>query len=70
MKMKTLHESISEEKILLMLVFKEWDEAGIVGQIIEIFINSSIPQELVTWPHLGCARKVILGLRSLFGTPA
>jgi hypothetical protein len=72
MKVKTLHKSISEEEILVTLIFEEWDEASIVRQIIKIIVNSRLPQELVTrpftQPHLGCTRKVILGLRSLFRT--
>ena len=73
MKMKALHESISEEKILFTLIFEERDKAGIVRQVIEVIENSRIPQERVTWPftrpHLGRMRNVVLGLRSLFRTP-
>jgi len=74
MKMKALHESISEEKILVTLIFEERDNAGIVRQIIEIIKNPHIPQERVAWPfarpHLGHTRKMILGLRSLLRVPA
>jgi hypothetical protein len=70
MKVKTLHESISEEEILVTLIFEERDEAGVGRQIIKVIVNSRIPQECVTWPHLGRARKVVLGLRSLFRTLA
>jgi hypothetical protein len=74
MKVKTLHESISEEEILFTLIFEELDEAGVVRQIVKVIVNSRIPQERVTWPftrlHLGRVRKVVLGLRSLFRTPA
>ena len=74
MKMKALHESISEEKILVTLIFEEQDNAGIVRQMIEIVENPRIPQERVSWPfarpHLGRTRKMILGLRSLLGVPS
>jgi hypothetical protein len=59
---------------LFTLIFEERDEAGVVRQIIKVIVNSRIPQERVTWPftrpHLGHARKVVLGLRSLFRTLA
>ena len=70
MKVKMLHENISEEEILFALVTEEVDEACILSQIIKVLIYIGWSQELITrpfaWPNFRSAREIIFGLLILF----
>ena len=70
MKVKILHEKISEEEILFALVAEEVNEAYILSQIIKVLINPGRSQELITrpfaWPNLRSVREIIFGLLILF----
>ena len=70
MKVKILHENISEEKILLTLVVVEVDEACILSQIIKVLINPGCSQELITRPftrpNLRIVRENKFGLLIFF----
>ena len=70
MKVKNLHENISEEEILFVLVAEEVVEACILSQIIKVIINPDGSQELITrpfaQPNFRSAREIIFGLLILF----
>ena len=70
MEMKILHENISEEEILFVLVVEGVGEACILSQVMKVIINSGGSQELITrpfaWPNLRGVRKIIFGLFILF----
>ena len=65
MKVKILHENISEEEILFTLVAEEVDEACILSLIIIVIINPGCSQEIITRPftrpNLRGAREIIFG---------
>ena len=69
MKIKKLHENISEEEILFALVAEEVDKACILSQIIKVLINPGCFQELITRPfarpNLRNAREIKFGLLTL-----
>ena len=70
MKVKFLHESISEYEILIELAVEEVSEACIISQIIKIIMNPGCSQELITRPftrpNLRSAREIIFGLLIFF----
>ena len=66
MKIKNVHENISEQDILFALVVEEVGEACILSQVMKIIINSGGSQERITRPfarpNLRSARKIVFGL--------